>query len=181
LIQKHSDLFQKYIDYKKRKIKDIQRQYNINVSSTGEQNSMSTTISNLEQPLLESTTIELQQQSQLQQHQHQQEKEDDEIRYVRELSSFVDSDIPIKARIYNYPTITKIKQLNSNMYNNFVSISGTVVRVGTMQPYSVRMAFKCPKCDKHFVNDFLIYLCCNLDPVDKKKLKLLLKPFLILN
>lgn len=112
--------------------------------------SLSTTLSNLEQPpLLESTSIEQPQFSQLQEQIHVDAEKESE--YVRDLESFVDSDIPIKARIYNFPTKTKIKQLKSQMYNNYVSISGTVVRVGTMQPYSMRMAFKCTKCGKHFV------------------------------
>jgi DNA replicative helicase MCM subunit Mcm2 (Cdc46/Mcm family) len=122
-----------------------------------ENNSLSTTILNLEQPpLLESTTIEQPQFSQLQDQIHVDAEKESE--YVRDLASFVDSDIPIKARIYNFPTKTKIKQLKSQMYNNYVSISGTVVRVGTMQPYSVRMAFKCPKCGKHFVRIYFFLM-----------------------
>ena len=97
-------------------------------------------------PQLESTSIEPQDEVG-----GEEEEEEGGIDYARELSAIDDSDIPIKARIYNYPHITKIKQLKSHMYNNFVSISGTVVRVSNTQPYSVRMAFKCPKCNKHFV------------------------------
>ena len=74
------------------------------------------------------------------------------IDYTSELSSFAESQIPIKARVVNFPITTKIKQLKSIMYDKFVSITGTVVRVSNSQPLCIRMAFRCSKCSSAFVN-----------------------------
>jgi DNA replicative helicase MCM subunit Mcm2 (Cdc46/Mcm family) len=146
LIERHNLLYEKY---RAKKIQALQNRSK-NMSSLLAANnstmmSNSTHINFDASPLLESTSMEQQQPVE------DEVEEEGEIDYARELSAIDDSDIPIKARIYNYPNITKIKQLKSHMYNTFVSISGTVVRVGNTQPYSVRMAFKCPKCNKHFV------------------------------
>ena len=75
-----------------------------------------------------------------------------QINYSEILSSFEENDIPINVRILNFPTISTIKQLKSQAYDHFVSIAGTVVRVSNVQPYCVRMAFKCEKCSSEFVS-----------------------------
>jgi DNA replicative helicase MCM subunit Mcm2 (Cdc46/Mcm family) len=57
----------------------------------------------------------------------------------------------IKARLVNFGPTTKIKQLKSNMYNNFVSITGTVVKASNTKPFITRMAYECRSCSSTFV------------------------------
>lgn len=78
-----------------------------------------------------------------------------DIDYHKELSSFSSQhQIPtVKVRILNYPDITKIKKLKSNMYDKFVSITGTVVRISHTKPFVTRLAFQCKKCETTFVRD----------------------------
>ena len=83
---------------------------------------------------------------------HETESMSSNIDYSNELSSFSESQIPIKARVLHYPITTKIKHLKSIMYDKFVSITGTVVRVSNAQPFCIRMAFECGKCGSSFVN-----------------------------
>jgi len=60
--------------------------------------------------------------------------------------------IPIvKARVLNFSPVTKIKQLKAEMYDKFVSIVGTVVRVSNSKPFVTRLAFMCNKCSSTFV------------------------------
>jgi DNA replicative helicase MCM subunit Mcm2 (Cdc46/Mcm family) len=75
-----------------------------------------------------------------------------DIDYSSELSSFKDpNQMPIKARLLNYLKTTKIKHLKAIMYDKYVSITGTVVRVSPAKPFVVRMAFECQKCNSTFV------------------------------
>lgn len=77
-----------------------------------------------------------------------------DIDYQKELASFETTNEipPIKARILNFQPITKIKNLKTNMYEKFVSVTGTVVRVSNAKPYVRRLAFECKKCTSTFVN-----------------------------
>ena len=75
-----------------------------------------------------------------------------DIDYSSELSSFKDpNEMPIKVRLLNYLKTTKIKHLKAIMYNKYVNIRGTVVKVSPAEPLVVRMAFECQKCDSTFV------------------------------
>lgn len=76
-----------------------------------------------------------------------------DIDYQKELASFeTTNEIPtIKARILNYHPRTKIKNLKANMFEKFVSIVGTVVRVSNSKPFVKRLAFECNKCSSTFV------------------------------
>ena len=72
---------------------------------------------------------------------------------IGNLPSFIaHKSIPqIKIRILNYRELTKIKKLKANMYDKFVSVMGTVVRVSNPKPFVTRMAFQCQKCNSTFV------------------------------
>jgi len=59
----------------------------------------------------------------------------------------------IKARVFNYRPVTKIKPLKSNIYNQFVSVVGTVTRVSASKHFVTRLAFECDKCHTTFVNE----------------------------
>ncbi len=75
-----------------------------------------------------------------------------DIDYSTALSSFKDpNQMPIKVRVLNFLKTTKIKHLKAIMYDKYVSITGTVVRVTPSKPFVVRMAFECQKCNSTFV------------------------------
>ncbi|XP_064623313.1 DNA helicase MCM8-like [Lineus longissimus] len=52
----------------------------------------------------------------------------------------------IHARIINYDGIIHLKNLKANYYGKFLSVKGTVVRVGNIKPICTRMAFECGTC-----------------------------------
>ncbi len=91
----------------------------------------------------------------------------DETRSMSEVENTDDKYLPsilsitsiplIKVRIFNYRPVTKIKLLKSNIYNQFVSVVGTVTRVSVSKPYVTRLAFECGKCSTKFVNIFLVF------------------------
>ena len=73
--------------------------------------------------------------------------------FHKELSSFKLSEEinPIKARMLNFAPATKIKQLKTSMFQKFVSITGTVVRITNSKSFVKRLAFECKKCSTTFV------------------------------
>ncbi|XP_029449349.1 DNA helicase MCM8-like isoform X2 [Rhinatrema bivittatum] len=52
----------------------------------------------------------------------------------------------IHARVYNYDPLTALKNLRANCYGKYVSLRGTVVRVGNIKPLCIKMAFVCNIC-----------------------------------
>lgn len=76
-----------------------------------------------------------------------------DIDFQKELASFeVTNEIPpVKARILHFMPMTKIKQLKANMFEKFVSVTGTVVRISNAKPFVKRLAFECKKCTSTFV------------------------------
>lgn len=57
----------------------------------------------------------------------------------------------IKVRVLNHRPFTEIRRLKSNFYNQFVSVVGTVVRVGVSKLLVTQLAFECEKCNRIFV------------------------------
>lgn len=57
---------------------------------------------------------------------------------------------PINVRIANYPNRTWLKDLKANVVGKFISVGGTVVRVSSIKPLVVQMAFLCSSCNKQF-------------------------------
>nr|CAB3263697.1 DNA helicase MCM8 [Phallusia mammillata] len=57
------------------------------------------------------------------------------------------ADIPvIRARIFNFEPLTALKHLKARSIGNFVSVRGTLVKVGNVRPMCTTMAFKCGTC-----------------------------------
>ncbi|CAH6787822.1 Mcm8 [Phodopus roborovskii] len=52
----------------------------------------------------------------------------------------------IFARVYNYEPLTHLKNVRANCYGKYISIRGTVVRVGNIKPLCTKMAFRCAAC-----------------------------------
>ncbi|XP_033753343.1 DNA helicase MCM8-like [Pecten maximus] len=52
----------------------------------------------------------------------------------------------IQARVTNFGSPIPLKNLKANYYGKFVSIKGTVVRVGNIKPLCTRLAFECNSC-----------------------------------
>ncbi|KAK7466622.1 hypothetical protein BaRGS_00037279, partial [Batillaria attramentaria] len=52
----------------------------------------------------------------------------------------------IRARVLNYGSPLPLKNLKANYYGKFVSVKGTVVRVGNIKPMCTTMAFECLTC-----------------------------------
>lgn len=80
-----------------------------------------------------------------------------EIDYYKELQSFTETfEIPtVKCRMLNFFPATKIKNLKANMFEKFVSVTGTVVRISNSKPFLKRLAFECKKCAVTFVRIFI--------------------------
>ncbi|GFO02710.1 DNA helicase mcm8-like [Plakobranchus ocellatus] len=80
-------------------------------------------------------------------HKHQQEL----ISMTTELGG-VKEDVPqysaqqIFARIKNFGSPLPLKNFKANCYGKFVTVKGTVVRVGNIKPLCTVMAFKCASC-----------------------------------
>ncbi|CAH1792022.1 unnamed protein product [Owenia fusiformis] len=53
----------------------------------------------------------------------------------------------VHARMVNYEPIVALKNLKANYYGKFVSVKGTVVRVGNIKPLCTRLAFQCNSCN----------------------------------
>lgn len=61
--------------------------------------------------------------------------------------SDVNYSVPmIQARVANFGSPIPLKNLKANYYGKFVSIKGTVVRVGNIKPLCTRLAFECNSC-----------------------------------
>lgn len=54
----------------------------------------------------------------------------------------------VTIRIYNYVPITPLKHLKANYIGKFISVKGTVVRVGNIKPFVQKMAFTCTRCEE---------------------------------
>ncbi|OCT79262.1 hypothetical protein XELAEV_18026072mg [Xenopus laevis] len=52
----------------------------------------------------------------------------------------------IHARVFNYDTLTSLKNLRASLYGKYVALRGTVVRVGNIKPLCTKMAFSCNMC-----------------------------------
>lgn len=52
----------------------------------------------------------------------------------------------IFARVYNYEPLTHLKSVRANCYGKYISVRGTVVRVGNIKPLCTKMAFRCAAC-----------------------------------
>ena len=50
-------------------------------------------------------------------------------------------------RLYDMDVVTSIRQLKSHLVTKFVTIRGTVVRVGNLKPMVSQMNFRCSRCD----------------------------------
>ena len=60
----------------------------------------------------------------------------------------------IHVRLFNYEPETPMKTIKSNLVEKFVSISGNVVRVGSVRPIVISVIFVCKKCDARFRSYF---------------------------
>ena len=54
-------------------------------------------------------------------------------------------------RLLNFNKSTKIRDLKGVMYNQFVSLTGTVVKISNIKPFITRLAFECKVCNTTFV------------------------------
>ncbi|XP_029642907.2 DNA helicase MCM8 [Octopus sinensis] len=62
-------------------------------------------------------------------------------------SSEADSYLPmIYARIKECDNIVQLKNIKANYYGKFVTVKGTVVRVGNVKPLCTKMEFECNSC-----------------------------------
>ncbi|KYQ93477.1 MCM family protein [Tieghemostelium lacteum] len=52
----------------------------------------------------------------------------------------------IKIRLFNFEPILPLRKLRSNLIGKYVSIKGTVIRVGNVKPMVMEMQFTCSKC-----------------------------------
>ncbi|XP_074144000.1 DNA helicase MCM8 isoform X1 [Sminthopsis crassicaudata] len=52
----------------------------------------------------------------------------------------------IIARVYNYDTLTQLKNVRANCYGKYIALRGTVVRVSNIKPLCTKMAFLCATC-----------------------------------
>lgn len=50
------------------------------------------------------------------------------------------------SRVYNYEPLTHLKSVRANCYGKYISVRGTVVRVGNIKPLCTKMAFRCAAC-----------------------------------
>ncbi|XP_059176311.1 DNA helicase MCM8-like [Physella acuta] len=80
-------------------------------------------------------------------HSHQQEA----VAVVEELGGSRESIASycapfIQPRIINFGTPLPLKSFRANCYGKFVSVKGTVVRVGNIKPLCTKMAFRCANC-----------------------------------
>lgn len=58
-----------------------------------------------------------------------------------------DHKVPqIHARITNFASLIALKNLKANYYGKFVSLKGTVVRVGNIKPLCTKLGFQCASC-----------------------------------
>ena len=57
----------------------------------------------------------------------------------------------INVRLLNYNNTTRIKDLKAVMYNQFVTLTGTVVKISNTKPFVTRLAFECKNCKTTFV------------------------------
>ncbi|KAK7807743.1 hypothetical protein U0070_026151, partial [Myodes glareolus] len=48
--------------------------------------------------------------------------------------------------VYNYEPLTHLKSVRANCYGKYISVRGTVVRVGNIKPLCTKMAFRCAAC-----------------------------------
>ncbi|XP_020841192.1 DNA helicase MCM8 isoform X1 [Phascolarctos cinereus] len=52
----------------------------------------------------------------------------------------------IIARVYNYDSLTQLKNVRANCYGKYIALRGTVVRVSNIKPLCTKMAFLCAAC-----------------------------------
>ncbi|XP_072490514.1 DNA helicase MCM8 [Notamacropus eugenii] len=52
----------------------------------------------------------------------------------------------IVARVYNYDSLTQLKNVRANCYGKYIALRGTVVRVSNIKPLCTKMAFLCAAC-----------------------------------
>lgn len=57
----------------------------------------------------------------------------------------------LNVRLLNFNRTTKIRDLKAVMYNQFVSLTGTVVKISNPKPFVTRLAFECKNCKTTFV------------------------------
>lgn len=60
----------------------------------------------------------------------------------------------VVVRLQNYEPITSLKILKANYIGKFISVKGTIVRVGHVKPLVTRMGFKCSRCATSIVRAF---------------------------
>jgi len=57
------------------------------------------------------------------------------------------ADVPIiRARLYNFDTVTALKNLKARQVGKFVTVNGTLVKVSNVKPVCTTMAFRCIQC-----------------------------------
>jgi len=73
------------------------------------------------------------------------------------------ADVPIiRARLYNFDTVTPLKNLKARQVGKFVTVSGTLVKVSNVKPVCTTMAFRCIQCTK--VQALLLIDCRYMTP-----------------
>eukprot|EP00126_Sphaerothecum_destruens_P012464 Sdes_comp21362_c0_seq1m20003 len=72
--------------------------------------------------------------------------------YEQPENNYRDENPPkLLVRVSHFEPCTKIRSLKANSIGKFVSVTGTVVRVGHVKPYVTHLSFACAVCHNHFV------------------------------
>lgn len=68
-------------------------------------------------------------------------------------SFYTSTSIPaISVRMINYDRSIRIKNLRGAHHNQFVSLTGTVVKLSNRKPFASRLAFECNICKSTLVS-----------------------------
>ena len=69
--------------------------------------------------------------------------------------------IPIPSRLYGYGAQSEVafKKIKAPLYGKCVSVSGTVLKVSSVKPLVVQLAFKCSVCQEVNVSGFPLKAC----------------------
>ena len=76
----------------------------------------------------------------------------------RDITYYNHQSMPaINVRMLNYNKPTRIKDLKPTIYDEFISVTGTVVRISNIRLYVKRLAFECQGCKTTFVSIYLFF------------------------
>jgi DNA replicative helicase MCM subunit Mcm2 (Cdc46/Mcm family) len=76
----------------------------------------------------------------------------------RDITFYNHQSMPaINVRMLNYNKQTRIKDLKAIIYDEFISVTGTVVKISNIRPFVKRLAFECQGCNTTFVSFSFYY------------------------